>query len=485
MKKISILLLTLFLAFSCSDNLEDLNKDTKNPTVAAGETFFTNAQKNFADYMASINVNRNVWRQFVQQITSTTYNDEANYNIANRKVPDNFWIAMYRDVLKDLDEGAKVIKAYPLPPVGVAEFEQTRKNQLAIIEVMNVFVYASLVETFGDIPYSEALKIDNVLPKYDDGKTVYVDLITRLNLAITKLDTSGDSFGSQDIIYGGDVASWKKFANSLKLKMGLMIYDADATLGATTVQGAITSGVFTSNDDNALFQYLVSTPNTNPMWVDLVQSGRKDFIVAKPFVDQMNSLNDPRRTVFFDDNIASGYVGAVYGLNSSYANFSHIGDMFYVETLPHVLLDYSNVSFMLAEVAERSLGGMVPAQAKGYYDAAIIASFDYYGVADVATYLAQPAVDYTTATGTWKQKIGTQKWIALYNQGHTAWTEYRRLDYPVLAAPATADAAAEGFVPRRFTYPIGEQTLNNANYTSAAAAIGGDKLKTKLFWDKF
>ncbi|MDP2088245.1 MAG: SusD/RagB family nutrient-binding outer membrane lipoprotein [Flavobacteriaceae bacterium] len=478
MKKISILLLTLFLVFSCSDNLEDLNKDTKNATVAAGETFFTGAQKNMVDYMASINVNRNVWRQFAQQVTATTYPEEANYNIADRKIPDNLWAAMYRDVLKDLDESAKVLSA--TPTVGTAGATQL-KNQLAIIEVMNVYAYATLVETFGNIPYTEALDFTNVLPKYDDGKTVYVALIARLSAAITKMDAAGSSFGAADIMYGGNVAKWKKFANSFKLRMGLIIYDADATLGAATVQSAVTSGVFTSNADNALFQYLNATPNTNPMWVDLVQSGRLDFVAAAPLVDAMNGLNDPRVNVYYRDPVGGVIKGAPYGANNSYALFSHIGSMFYVSTLPHVVLDYANVKFMLAEAAERSLVG-TPANAEAHYNAAIAASFDYYGVSGSGVYLLQPSVAYTTAPGTWKQKIGTQKWIALYNQGFNAWTEFRRLDYPALVAPPTG---AVNVVPRRFTYPIGEHTLNGANYTSAASAVGGDLLTTKLFWDKF
>ncbi|MDP3352120.1 MAG: SusD/RagB family nutrient-binding outer membrane lipoprotein [Flavobacteriaceae bacterium] len=490
MKKISILLLTLFLAFSCSDNLEDLNKDTKNATVAAGETFFTGAQKNMVDYMASINVNRNVWRQFAQQVTATTYPEEANYNITDRKIPDNLWAAMYRDVLKDLDESAKVLTA--TPTVGTAGATKL-KNQLAIIEVMNVYAYATLVETFGNIPYTDALDFNNVLPKYDDGKTVYVDLIARLSAAITKMDAAGASFGSADIVYGGNVGKWKKFANSFKLRMGLMIYDADATLGASTVSSAITSGVFTSNGDNALFQYLNSTPNTNPMWVDLVQSGRLDFVAAAPMVNAMNGLNDPRVNVFYKDPVGGVIKGAPYGANNSYALFSHIGSMFYESTLPHVLLDYANVKFMLAEAAERSLGGMTPTAAEAHYNAAITASFDYnqqtYNslkspsiTLNAAAYLAQPSVAYTTAAGTWKQKIGTQKWIALYNQGFNAWTEFRRLDYPALVAPGTG---VVNVVPRRFTYPIGEHTLNGTNYTSAASAVGGDLLTTKLFWDKF
>ncbi|HWH69501.1 MAG TPA: SusD/RagB family nutrient-binding outer membrane lipoprotein, partial [Candidatus Sulfotelmatobacter sp.] len=96
-------------------------------------------------------------------------------------------------------------------------------------------------------------------------------------------------------------------------------------------------------------------------------------------------------------------------------------------------------------------------------------------------YLAQAAVAYNTAAGNYRQKIGTQFWIALFNRPYEAWTEVRRLDYPALTAPSTARS---GF-PNRLTYPANEQTLNGTNYTSAASSIGGDQVETKLFWDKF
>ena len=91
------------------------------------------------------------------------------------------------------------------------------------------------------------------------------------------------------------------------------------------------------------------------------------------------------------------------------------------------------------------------------------------------------SVAYTTATGNYKEKIGTQKWIALQNRGYEAWTEYRRLDFPVLVPPTTAKS---GF-PNRFTYPTNEQTLNGSNYTEAAAKMGGDKVESKIFGISF
>lgn len=488
MKKISILLLTLFIVYSCTDKLEDLNTDIKNPTSATANAFLSSAQKNMADYMSNINVNRNITRQWAQHTTSTTYNDETNYDITNRKVPDGIWRTIYRDVLKDLDESANVISEIR----AITDSEKAvKQNMSAIVEVMTVYAYSLLVETFGDIPYTEALDIANVLPKYDDGETVYKDLIDRLSAAIESMDVNESSFDGGELIYDGNVEKWQKFANSLKLRMGLRIYDADNSFGGNAITEAAT-GVFESNADNALFKYQKSTPNTNQMWVDLVQSGRHDFVAGKTLVDNMNELNDPRRTIYFDlydDEDGPIYKGGVIGASNGYYAHSHIGAMFHDPTLAQILIDYSSVEFMLAEAAELSLVG-TPADAEAHYNAAILASFKYYGVAGVAdadalAYIAQPGVAYTTATGNWKQKIGTQKWIALYNQGFEAWTEFRRLDYPALVAPSTAVDVAEGVVPRRYTYPIGEHTLNGDNYTSAASAIGGDKLSTKLFWDKF
>ena len=99
--------------------------------------------------------------------------------------------------------------------------------------------------------------------------------------------------------------------------------------------------------------------------------------------------------------------------------------------------------------------------------------------ADATTYLANPSVTYSSAT--YKDKIGTQAWIAYYNRGLIAWTTWRRLDAPVLNPPPGMTNAD---IPTRYTYPINEQTLNGANYTTAASAVGGDKITTKLFWDK-
>lgn len=495
MKKIFILIGILTLTWGCNDDsLTDLNTDTKNPSsgVPSG-ALLGNAEKNLFDHMTSTNVNINVFRLFAQHWSETTYLDESNYDILQRNVPDTHWQALYRDILRDLKEATTLTEAEET--VTSAE-EIVKTNKLAIIEVLNVYAYSVLVDTFGDIPYTEALQPDDhPNPKYDDAKTVYADLFKRLDAAIANLNTSGKSFGASDFIYAGDVAQWKKFANSLKLRLAITVAD-EPTLAATAktaAEQAVAGGIIASTADNATLQYKSTQPNTNPLYEDLVTSGRYDFVAAAPLVTKMNTLNDPRRPNYYIQ-VDGAFVGAPYAQGVDFESYSSAGDPADPEgdhtrlldpTLEGLLIDYTEVQFYLAEAVER--GFAVGGTAAEHYNNAIRSSIVYWGGTDAEAdlYLLQPTVAYATATGTWKQKIGEQAWIGYYNRGYEAWTTWRRLDFPALVAPSTAVPASEGQIPKRFTYPVLEQTLNKTNYQAAGTAVGGDRLKTKLFWDKF
>ncbi|MBP4137723.1 SusD/RagB family nutrient-binding outer membrane lipoprotein [Flavobacterium geliluteum] len=486
MKKIFLILLTAATLASCSDDLEKLNENVKDPSNVPGEVLFTSAQKSLVDQIMSTNVNDNVFRLINQYWTETVYTDESNYDLVTRTIPEQHWQYLYKDVLKDLDQSAKNITN---TAVGLTENPLDKQNKLAIIEVLNVYTYAILVETFGDVPYSQALNLTYKTPKYDDGLTIYKDLIVRLNKAIANLNTGGASFGGNDRIYAGDVSKWIKFANTLKLRLGITISDipSEAGLAQATVSSAAPF-VFASNDDNADFKYLTATPNTNPLYVDLFASGRSDFVPTSTLIDVMNNLNDPRRSKYFDNNIDDPatpeveYIGGTNGASNSFNNYTHISKTLQIPDYPGTILDYAEAKFLLAEAAERSLYG-TPADAAAHYNEAITASIlDWGGTnAEATAYLANPNVAYATATGTWKEKIGTQSWIAYYNNSFEGYSTYRRLDYPVLVKPA--DAVSD--IPVRYTYPIIEQSLNKTSYTAASQAIGGDKVTTKLFWDKF
>ncbi|MCB0395641.1 MAG: SusD/RagB family nutrient-binding outer membrane lipoprotein [Flavobacteriales bacterium] len=477
-KKYIVLGLIAASAISCT-KLEDLNKDKKNPTEVSGNAIFSNALKNLCDQEASTNVNRNVFRLFSQYWTETTYTDESNYNITTRSIPDYAWRTWYRDVLMDLKEANRLIMEES--PVTAAD-QANQANRSAITEVLSVYAYQHLVDLFGNVPYDEALNIDNVLPAYEDAQSIYSKLFARLDAAIAKLNPSlGDSFEDADLMYGGDVAMWKKFAYSLKLKMAVNVGDVAALNPATAAADAVAGGVFTSSADNAVMNYLGSQPNTNPVYVDLVASGRNDFVVANTIVDIMNTLNDPRRDDYFAENLGAGtFTGGIYGASNSFSSYSHVADALQDPTAPMHLMDYAEVLFYQAEAVER---GFIGGSADLLYAEAVATSIlDWGGTAgEAATYLAQADVAYATAPGTWQEKIGKQAWLAYYNRGFLGWTTWRRLDAPAMnPAALTTDP-----LPVRFTYAVNEQTLNGANYTSAAAAIGGDLQTTKLFWDKY
>lgn len=469
MKKIILSFMAILLLFAaCRKDINNI--DPKNPSTATPGALFTNAQRTLANTITSSNVNLNIFRLITQQWTETTYTDESNYDLNTRNIPQNVWNTMYRDVLRDFEE-AKRLAGTQVTDTG------TRKNDIAITDIMEVYTWYYLVTTFGDIPYSQALDINRTAPAYDKQRDIYMDLLRRLDADIAALNPNGSSFGSADIIYGGDASKWLLFANSFKLKMGMTIADSDPQLSKSTVESAVASGVFTSNADNAVFKFLNAPPNTNPIWVDLVQSGRKDFVVTQTVVNRMNQLNDPRTSTFFTTNAAGGYSGGTPGASNNYATFSKPGSQITAPDAPATLLSYSEVEFYLAEAAQR--GYNVPGTAVQHYNNAVTASILEWGgtQAQATTYLAQPQVAYDPVN--WRQRIGEQKWIALYNRGWDAWIEQRRLNYPALVAPATALSA----YPVRFTYPVLEQSLNRANYQAASTSIGGDLVTTHLFWD--
>lgn len=475
MKKILLAIVPAMLIFaSCTEDISQLNIETKKPAAVPAPTLFSNAVKTLSGSLASASVNTNVFRFTVSHWAMAVYQDEAQYDFSTRAIPQGWWTTMYRDVLADLNESSRLIAADKSLSAG----EQA--NKLAINDIMAVYTYSVLVNTFGNIPYSEALNSTNLFPKYDDAATVSKDLLNRLNADISKLSTASAGYASgEDLVYKGSVAKWIKFANTLRMKLGMVLADVDASTAKAAVE-ASDAGAISAASDNGLFAYLTASPNQNPLYVDIVTGGRQDYIAAKDLMDKLLGWNDPRTSGFFSKNNAGNYAGGIVGKTNTFVDFSRAGAKVILPDAPYVLADYTETEFLRAEAKER--GWNVAGSAETHYNNAVKSSITYWGgaAADADTYLAQEAVSYATAAGDWKQKIGTQKWIALYNRPYEGWTELRRLDYPKITAPV---GAKSGF-PTRFSYPLNEQTLNGANYTAAASAIGGDVVTTKLFWDK-
>lgn len=462
--------LPIFLITSCVNSLEDYNVDSKKPSKVEAGPLFAYGTKAINDLLSSTSVNINVYRFYVQHFTATTYLDEPRYNMVTRTIPQASWDRMYINALSNLDEARKIVDA----DKGIEA--ATKTNQLVMIDITQVYAYSILVNTFGNVPYTEALNSDNPQPKYDDAKTITLDLLKRLDADIAKLSTNGSGFGSSDIIYKGNVSKWIKFAKSLKFKLSMVLADVDPATASAAAKAAAAGDIITTNSDNALFGY-VTSPNNNPVWADIPPaSSRKDFVAASTLVDPMNALNDPRRAAYFTTT-GGEFKGGRYGFNNIYANFSTFSTKVGANNFPGNMLDAAEVNFLLAEAVER---GFISGNAQDYYNAAIKASFDYWGVGGFDDYIAQAAVSYSN-TATWQEKIGFQKWIALYNRPFDAWTSWRLLDFPKLVKP---DAPLVPEIPVRLIYPIVNAALNAQATADAAAAIGGDDSATKLFWDK-
>jgi len=472
MKKIFIIAFLIGITFSSCEDFEGWNVDDKNPSEVPAGYLITSSQRDLALRMTSTSVNYNIFKLFAQYWTETQYTDEVNYDLTGRDIGGNFFLYLYRDVLMDINEAKRIINEDQFIDA------TTKTNQLAVAEIMQVFVWHILVDTYGDIPYSEALQgVDNLLPVYDDDVAIYADLFARLDAALSQL-SSGDSFGTADLLYNGDISQWKKFGNSIKLRMAVRTADFDSSRSSQLASQAVAAGVFTSSSDNAAFPFEVSPPNTNPVWTSLVQSGRNDFILANTFVDIITPLNDPRASVFMADN-KDPYIGATYGVGSSYTDYTHIGDLWHTPDLEGILMSYDEVQFLLAEAVERNL---ISGDAEMYYNEGVKASIIYWGGSegDADTYLAQASVAYNTAGSSWKEVIGNQKYIALYGRGFEAWSSWRMLDYPnTMTRPAISGEP----VPRRYIYGNDDADVNGANYEAASAAMGGDLKSSRVFWD--
>ena len=474
------ILIGLILMLISSCDVVD-NSDPKAFTVPIPQALMSSAQRRYADFLVNMDPNSNNFRLYAQQWTNLAYQDEANYNQEKRKLGNNIEQILYKDVLIDLKNSKTFIEKIPaLTP----EETSIKKNKIAIIEIQMINVFQTLVDIFGDVPYSEALDYTNhPKPKFDDAKTIYLDLAQRLDIAINDLDDTVGSFGTADLVYQGNVGNWKKLANCIKLKMGLHLADVDNAKAKSMVESAYSSGLISDNSENALFKYYSTSNEQSPIYPAVAL--QTQWTPTSYFVEELKSKSDPRMDQYFSNKIDNAYIGAPYAIGGSYNKLSHIGKKLAVQSFPGVIFDYSETCFLLADAANR--GYNVGDTSENLYNKGITASMQYWGVtqADIDTYLTRTDVAFATATGSNnKERIAYQLYIAYYNRGFEAWTENRRLDYPVLVAPANAVPESKGKVPVRNIYSNLQKTLNSTNYEAASAAIGGDFMTTKLFWDK-
>ena len=322
--------------------------------------------------------------------------------------------------------------------------------------------------------------------------------------ASTDLTGAANTLSTADPVYAGNVAKWQKFINSLRLRLALTLINVDATTAKAQMQAAFNApgGLILTNADNAVFNWPGDGVYNNP-WSDNF-AGRDDHRVSNRLLDIMQATNDPRIPIYAQPTVAdpAKYVGQPNSLTPARAaaanwiiNASRPGAIFYAgrtvygtfggagASYPSYMLTAAEVNFTLAEAAERGLITGLTGTAASYYNTAITQSLAQWGVsaAATATFLTQPAIVYTPGTAGLTQ-IAKQKWVALYSDGGTAWTEWRRTCQPQTVVPGI-DASRPN-VPRRFEYGVIEYTVNKAAVDAAVTQQGADVFETRMYWDK-
>jgi hypothetical protein len=517
-KNKSILLLSaLAVIGSCKKDFENINNDPNNPKDVPNSFYLAGAERGIMDNTCDYWWGGQVGNQLAEYWSSNQYTSESRYNFRTQ-ITNNYWGYFYTGGLNDetiivggLYELQKIINNCKSDPNKSSPYGLPA-NQIAVATILKVWLFQNMTDTWGDIPYSEALNPDLTrAPKYDRQSAIYSGLLSELNSALSSIDPSGTG-PVGDLVYDGNVDKWAKFGNAIKMRLAIRLADRDNATASAAFGEAVSAGTFTSNDDNALMPYGESATSSNPIYNNYAVQGRNDYAASNIIIAVMDTgaghpIEDPRLPCYFanpsSDTTNSLWVGEVYGLSEGNAaatpnsSVSQRSDLILSAALPGIYMDYAQVEFMLAEASAR--GWSVTGTPEDHYKAGITASIEFWtslngspaSQADIDAFIAQDSVDYNKqltvaplwlGSDTWKYPIGKQKWLALYNQGVQGWTEWRRLDFDILQLPADGIIDGTG-IPLRMKYPVDEQTLNSANYNAAINSQGPDLQNIRVWWD--
>lgn len=389
-------------------------------------------------------------------------------------------------------------------------------NQIAAAKTLSAFYYMSVSDIVGPIVFTEAFQgksKDNWTPKYDAQDKVYEGLDAMLKEAYAQFNEDEDLDSGADVLYGGDVAKWKKFNASLRMLLAIKMCDVDPTNGKARFAAAYADGGMTTNADSFMYTYDDLTPNRLYYWVSPDYSGAGFNAVPNKFiVDKMKELKDERMFAYFDiegyrgkrsetdfpRNSLNSFYGVPFGLSSNAAVnawttvcCSINNDLLKIDaTVP--VIPTARVLFTEAEAAFR---GWIDADPKALYEAGIKASFEQWKVDShypakyepigVAAYIASEGVAYEEAKAL--EQIATQRWIASYmSDGVEAWADWRRLDIPHMpVGPGAIDSGNKHYPYRLAFYADTDAKYNTANYKEAVKLLTGgvDDVNSRLWWD--
>ncbi|MBY5957631.1 SusD/RagB family nutrient-binding outer membrane lipoprotein [Membranicola marinus] len=515
MKKLLIILSVFFIGFACDVDYEN---SPNSITVPPTSGLLNGATKRVADDLYDQWFSGRFTQVVMQYWTQTAYADEDRYVFreSQRETWEDFYynLESYRKIIAlNTDEETK----------GTMLAYGANENQIGVARILMSWVFNIMADTWGDIPYYsygsdnanfQALAVADadeeiLAPKYATQQEIYADILSELQSAAQMMDASKKGMEG-DNIYHGDVDAWKRFANSLRLRIAVKIQDADPGLAESHINSAISAGVIASNNDNADFEYEANALNGAPMYRAYNVDKRTDFALGHSFVELLKGdnlvhgseivvqnpfegISDPRLPIYAQPNSEGTIIGMPSVTSSAESQViswrSLPGDaIINTPDFEQPILEYPEVCFLLSEVNNWD---------QEWYEKGTRASMENWGVSaeEIDAYIAQlPAASEET--------VLTQKYIALYMDPHTAWAEYRRTGYPEFIIKPGTTYTARGVsgdveytftslidgmtdLPKRLQYPDFERTLNGKNRTEAVSRMSnGDALNSPLWWDK-
>lgn len=479
MKKLIYILIATVLLFTGCDDFLDVNTDPNNPTEVTPDLLLPVAQTYTATYIqqnrGANHLGNMMMYTWSESYGFSWYTDEFKYQVTTTfydHLFDNAYIGalkQYQDLV-ELGEGYEYYKS-----VG---------------KIMQMYHFQLLVDFYGDIPYSEGLKRGGLAtPKYDDAETIYKDLVAQLTGAIDTIQTAPETtqaLGSDDIMFGGDMTEWIKFANTVKLRILVRISDFDASFAATEIAKISAEGFIT---DNVLINpgYLQEDGKQNPFWNGLgwdfggnVTMNHNATCATDYILDYMINTNDTRLDEMYAAG-ANGHLGVPQGVS--------VGEEYgqdFVSLIGTGLLKSFDMGANIFSLAESELNqalainsGLLDGSAKEKYESGVTASFEYLGLtADLAAnYLAQTGVANVSFDDSDPlEAIITQKWLATIGvTAEQAWFDYSRTGFPK-NLPISKQASTSDR-PVRLFYPSSEITNNSVNVPTQK-----DAFTAKIFW---
>lgn len=488
MKKIYICTLTALLLLgqmSCKkpNDFGDTNLDPGNTTKPIVSALISQVEANLGNYV-STNVLAQYGGEYAQYFTETQYPGISTYSL-----PQLSFTGYYSGDLYDLQN--------------VINLNQS-KNSVAVAKILQQFIFWEITDSWGDVPYSQALQgLKAITPVYDKQEDIYKGILSTLASASASFD-NGPIPG--DFIYNGDVASWKRAANSLSMLVAIQLskkVPGASDYAATAFNAAFTAGGITDNSQNMAISYPGSAFK-DPWWN--LYNGRTDFAESKVVTDLTASLGDGRTVPFGGDytdpgQVTGGTITSAIGIppglsRSDVTAFTTNNPKWALvmradkrtETSTVVIISAAEVALARAEAADIK---WTTENMQTIYQQGIARSFEQWGLAaPSASYYTQAGVALTAPAGTGAnlKNISIQRYLASYPDGHAAWDIWRKSGYPTLL-PAPGATNASGKIVRRFTYATSEFQTNGANVKAAVAREttglnpGTDSQDNNVWWD--